>query len=152
MPVTQTPIQQLNELISDFKFAMLTTVHSDGSVHSCPMATQQADVDGHLWFFTRNDTDKVDAIRENENVCVSYADPDGQRYISVSGRTQLLNNPEKKKELWNPFYKEWFPLGLEDPKLVLIRVLVTGAEYWHASSGKMMALPGFARRAFNGEQ
>ncbi len=152
MAATRTPVEQLNELIHDIKFAMLATVHSDGAVHSCPMATQEADVDGHLWFFTATDTDKVDAIRENDNVCVAYAEPDGQRYVSVSGRAQLLNNPEKKKELWNPLYKAWFPRGLEDPKLVLIRVLITGAEYWHAPEGKMVQLLGFAKAAFTGEQ
>ncbi len=152
MPETRTPIEQLNELIRDFKFGMLATVHSDGSVHSCPMATQEADADGHIWFFTGKISDKVDAIRENDNVCVAYADPDGQRYVSVSGRAQLVNNPEKKKELWNPLYKAWFPEGLEDPMLVLIRVMITGAEYWHAPEGKMVQLLGFAKATFTGEQ
>ena len=152
MTVAGTPVEQLNELIRNFKFAMLATVHSDGLVHSCPMATQQADLDGHLWFFTATDTEKVDALRENDNVCVAYADPDGQRYVSVSGRAQLLNNPAKKGELWNPLYEEWFRLGLGDPRLVLIRVLITGVEYWDSSEGTMVKLPGFAQATFTGEQ
>lgn len=152
MPELRTPVQQLNELIRDIKLAMLVTVHSDGVVHSCPMAAQEADLDGHLWFFTATHTDKVDAIRENDNVCVAYADPEGQRYVSVSGRAQLLNSPEKKKEFWNPLYKAWFPRGLEEPTLVLIRVQITDAEYWRESEGKMVRLLGFAKAAFTGEQ
>jgi general stress protein 26 len=152
MAEPRTPVEQLNELIRDIKFAMFTTVHADGTVHSCPMATQEADADGHLWFFTGSQTEKVDAIRENDNVCVAYADPDENRYVSVSGRAKLQNNPEKKKELWNPLYKAWFPQGLDDPNLVLIRVVVNGAEYWHAPEGKMVQLLGFAQAAFTGEQ
>lgn len=152
MAVALTPVEQLNELIRGLKFAMLATVHSDGAVHSCPMVTQQADIDGHLWFFTGTNSEKVDAIRENDNVCVAFTDPDRQRYVSVSGRAQLLNNPEKKAELWNPTYAEWFPRGLDDPKLVLVRVLITAAEYWHAPEGKMVKVPGFAHATYTGEQ
>jgi len=152
MPVTQTPVEQLNELIRNIKFAMFTTVHSDGLPHSRPMAAQEADADNLLWFFTDTNTDKVDAIHENDNVCLSYVDPDGQRYVSVSGTAQLVNNPEKKKELWNPIYKAWFPKELDDPKLVLIRVLITAAEYWDVSQGKMVELRGFARATSPGEQ
>jgi general stress protein 26 len=152
MAVARTPIEQLNELIRGFQFAMLTTVHSNGWVHSCPMVTQEADVEGHLWFFTASDTEKVDAIRENPNVGASYADPAGQHYVSVSGVAELLNNPAKKRELWNPLYKAWFPRGVDEPKLVLIRVRVTDVEYWNAADGRMVHLLGFAEAAITGEQ
>lgn len=152
MAVALTPVEQLNELIRGFKFALFSTVHSNGSVHTCPMVTQAADADGHLWFFTDTDTDKVDAIRENDNVGVAYADPARQRYVSVSGRAQLLNTPEKKRELWSPEYTQWFPQGLDDRKLVLIRVMIIAAEYWDGSAGGMVRLPGFAQATFTGEQ
>jgi general stress protein 26 len=151
MADTLTPVERLNELIRNFNFAMLATIHSDGAVHACPMATQEADIDGHLWFFTRTHTEKVDAIQENDNVCLAYVDPAGQRYISVSGRAQLRNLPEKKKELWNPAYSAWLPNGPDDSNLVLIRVLITGVEYWSASELKMVALPGFENATFSGE-
>lgn len=151
MAVTPTPVEQLNELIRGVKFAMLSTVHSDGSVHSRPMVTQEADIDGHLWFFTHADTKKIDAIRENDNVGVTYVDAAGA-CISVSGRAQLMNKPEKKAALWSPLYQEWFPSGLDDPQLVLIRVLITAVDYWDSSQRKMVELPGFAQATYVGEQ
>jgi general stress protein 26 len=151
MDSSGTPVERLNQLIRDFELAMFATVHTDGSVHSRPMATGIADANGYLWFFTVTNTDKVDAIRENDNVAVAYADPASQRYVSVSGRAQLLNNPEKKKELWTPRYQKWLSRELEDPKLVLIRVLITGAEYWDASTNTMAHLSGFERASFSGE-
>jgi len=148
----RTPVEQLNELIGDLKVAILTTVQPNGMLYSCPMATQEADVEGHLWFYTGTNTDKVDAIRENPNVCVAYADPDGQRYVSVSGVAELQNNPEKKKERWNPLYTAWFPQGLDDPKLIMIKIRITDVEYWHAPEGKMVQLSGFAKAAITGER
>ena len=106
MPVTQTPVEQLNELIRNIKFAMFTTVHSDGLPHSRPMAAQEADADNLLWFFTDTNTDKVDAIHENDNVCLSYVDPDGQhRRVSlntVDREATRRVNRERKLELRLP--------------------------------------------------
>ena len=151
MTIAHTPVAQLNELIRDIRFAMLTTIRADGSVHCCPMATQEADAEGHLWFFTRTRTEKVEAIRGNNNVCLAYADPKDQRFVSITGVAHLLNPPEKKQALWNPLYDAWFPRGLDDPNLVLIKVLITDVQYWQESEGKMMQLPGFAE-GISGQQ
>jgi general stress protein 26 len=148
----RTPVEELNDLIRGIQFAMLTTVRPNGALHSCPMATQEVDTEGHLWFFTRTDTDKVEALRGDKRVCVSYADPDGQRYVSVTGIGDLIRSEAKARELWNPLYKAWFPQGLDDPNLVLIKVLVEDAEYWHAPEGRMVQLLGFAKAAITGEQ
>jgi general stress protein 26 len=152
MTHTRTPVEQLNELIRGIQFAMLTTVRPSGALHSCPMATQEVDPEGHLWFFTRTDTEKVEALRSDRRACVAYADPDGQRYVSVTGIGDLIRSEPKARELWDPAYKAWFPQGLDDPNLVLIRVLVEDVEYWHAPEGRMLQLQGFARAALTGEE
>lgn len=152
MTQARTPVEQLNELINGIQFAMLTTVRPDGSLHSCPMATQQVDVEGQLWFFTRTDTDKVVALRTDKRVCVSYADPDNQRYVSITGVGDLIRSELKARELWSPLYKAWFPQGLDDPDLILIKVLIEDAEYWHAPEGKMVQLLGFAKAALTGRE
>ena len=49
----QEKIEKVRDLIKGIKIAMLTTVNpTDGSLHSRPMATQEAEFDGDLWFFT----------------------------------------------------------------------------------------------------
>jgi general stress protein 26 len=152
MADARTAVEQLNELISKIQFAMLTTIRPDGTLHSCPMATQEVDSEGNLWFFTRTDTEKVEALRSNKRVCVSYADPDGQRYVSVTGTGDLIRSEPKAKELWNPLYKAWFPQGLDDANLILIKVLIEDAEYWHAPEGRMVQLVGFAKAALTGTE
>lgn len=152
MTDARTPVEQLNELIHGIQFAMLTTVRPDKTLHSCPMATQEVDAEGSLWFFTRTDTEKVEALRSDNRVCVSYADTDGQRYVSVTGVGELIRSEAKAKELWNPLYKAWFPKGLDDPNLILIKVLLDDAEYWHAPEGRMVQLLGFAKAAVTGRE
>lgn len=133
-------LQHLARLIRGIKTAMLTTACADGSLRSRPMATLEAEFDGTLWFFTRADAPKVGEVQQEGQVNVSYADADGQRFVSVSGRAALVLDREKIKELWNPVYKAWFPKGLDDPQVALLRVEAEKAEYWDAQSSAMVQL------------
>jgi general stress protein 26 len=145
MAQTGNPVAELNQLIKGIEFAMLTTIRSNGTLHSCPMASQEVDADGVLWFLTDSNTEKAEAVRFNDHVNVAYADPGSQRYISVSGRCELARDQEKSGQLWKPRYKTWFPEGLDDPNLILLKVHVQEAEYWNDSERRMVELSGFPK-------
>ncbi len=132
--------QHLAHLIRGIKTAMLTTASADGSLRSRPMATLEGEFDGTLWFFTRADAPKVGEVQQEGQVNVSYADADEQRFVSVSGRAVLVLDREKIQELWNPVYKAWFPKGLDDPQIALLRVDAEKAEFWDAHSSAMVQL------------
>jgi len=144
MAQTYDPVAKLNELIQGIDFAMLTTIRTDGSVHSCPMATQNVDADGVIWFFSDSNTEKVEAVRTDPRVNLAYCDAGSQRYVSIAGRCELVRDHAKAKQLWNPLYRTWFAKGLDDPNLILLKIHVLEAEYWHAPEGRMLELPGFA--------
>jgi general stress protein 26 len=145
MAHTYDPVAKLNELIKEIDFAMLTTIRSDGSLHSCPMATQDVDGDGVIWFFSHAKTEKVEAIRIDPRVNLAYSDADSQRYVSISGRCELVRDHAKAKQLWKPVYGTWFPKGIEDPNLILLKVQVQEADYWHTDESRMVKVPGFAK-------
>jgi general stress protein 26 len=145
MAQTYDPVAKLNELIKGIDFAMLTTIRSDGSLHGCPMATQEADRDGVIWFFSHTNTEKVEAVRTEPRVNLAYSDADSQRYVSISGRCELVRDHVKAKQLWKSVYATWFPKGIEDPNLILLRVHVQEADYWHTDHSCMVKLPGFAK-------
>ena len=136
---------KLTELIEDIRIAMLTTAMPDGTLRSRPMATQQTESDGDLWFFTQASAAKAEEIRANPHVNVSYASPRENRYVSVSGTATLVRDRKKMEELWDQLYKAWFPQGLEEPDLALLRVDVERAEYWDAPSGTMAEIAGLLK-------
>ena len=148
----KTDVEKVRDLIKGIRIAMLTTVDEDGSLRSRPMATQEPEFDGELWFFTGADTAKADEINRDRRVNASYADPDDNRYVSLSGTARILRDEAKAKELWNPFLKAWFPDGVDDPNLRLLRVTVEKAEYWDAPSSKMVQLAGFLKAIATGER
>lgn len=143
---------KLWEKIKDIKFGMLTTQAADGALVSRPMTTQQAEPGGALWFFASDDTEPAQEIRRHEEVNVSYADPDDNVYVSVSGSAEILRDRKKAEELWSLAAKAWFPQGVDDPRLVLIRVEPRRAEYWDSASSKMVAMFAYAKAMLTGER
>jgi general stress protein 26 len=138
-------IQKLRELIKDINIAMLTTEDADGALRSRPMGTQQAEFDGDLWFMTSVETTKVEEIALNRQVNVSYARPDKNRYVSVSGVAELVDDRAKIEAFWSAIYNAFFPNGKDDPALRLIKVVVEKAEYWDGPTGLVPTLIGFAK-------
>jgi len=148
---TSADVEKLATLIKGIQIAMLTTVEPDGSLRSRPMATQKTPFDGTLWFFTEVNSGKVGEIEGVRHVNVSYADADNQRYVSVGGMASVVQDRAKAEELWSPMLKAWFPAGVEDPTLALLKVDVGEAEYWEAPHGAMVRLAGFVKAVTNGE-
>jgi general stress protein 26 len=143
--------KKLAELIEDIQFAMLTTQEPDGTLRSRPMTTQQQEFDGDLWFFVGASGSTAREVQRDQQVNLSYAKPDKNIYVSVSGRASLVRDRQKLEELWNPVYKAWFPDGLDDPNLALLRVEATQAEYWDAPNGKVVQALGFAKALLTGK-
>ncbi|HEX3119072.1 MAG TPA: pyridoxamine 5'-phosphate oxidase family protein [Candidatus Acidoferrum sp.] len=145
-------VAKVAELIKDINVAMMTTEAEDGLMHSRPMATQKTEFDGTLWFFTGLSTGKISEIDWNPEVNLSYSDGSANKYVSVSGTAEIVDDRAKKEELWSDIYKAWFPQGLDDPDLCLMKVEVTFAEYWDVPSGKMVQAFGFLKALATGER
>jgi general stress protein 26 len=152
MNQSNSDVQKLGELIKGIRVAMLTTVDSEGCLHSRPMATQDAEFDGTLWFFTEADSLKIHELERDRHVNLSYANPGDSKYVSVSGTAAVVRDHARVKELWSPFYKAWFPKGVDDPNIALLRVAVDKAEYWDSPSSAVVRLIGFAKAVATGKR
>lgn len=151
-PAHSEALEKLAELIAELRVAMLTTVATDGTLRSRPMATLDYDArDGSLWFFTADDSPKIEEIQGERQVGLAYASPEKQRYVSVSGRAWFLRDRARIAELWTPLAKMWFPQGVDDPRLVLLRVEIEAAEYWDSPSSRMVRLAGLAKARLTGQ-
>lgn len=147
----QEQIAKLRELLEGIDFCMLTTIDS-GQLRSRPMSTQQAEFDGDVWFFTSDESHKIEEIEKDNRVCLAYAKPDSDTYVSVSGRAEITRDRAKMEELWSPILKAWFPGGLDDPHLCLMKVSAEHAEYWDSPSGKLVQLFGFVKALATGQE
>jgi general stress protein 26 len=140
-----TAVKKLGELIRGIRFAMLTTEEENGALRSRPMATTDLEFDGTLWFFTRADSAKVWEAGQHRQVNVAYAEAEKNTFVSVSGAATLVRDRAKFEEYWKPAYKLFFPVGLDDPELALLRIDASHAEYWDSPSTKLGRAFNFAR-------
>ncbi len=131
-------IKRIGALIGEVPVAMLTTMSPRGWLRSRPMVAQRLPFDGALWFLTSRTAAKAADVRDRHQVNVSYASPERDCYVSISGVATLVEDRGRASGLWNASYEPWFPKGLDDPDLILIRVEAEEAEYWDAAARKMV--------------
>ena len=136
--------QHIAALVSRAKVAMLTTTTQEGKHVSRPMALQEAEFDGDLWFFAYEDSAKAAQVRATPEVNVSFSD-EKHSWTSISGRAEVVHDRQKAEQLYSTVLQAWFPDGLETPGLALIRVEADTAEYWEGPTSTVAWVAGNLR-------
>jgi len=121
-------MEKIREMLENFDTAMLVT-QLESDLRARPMAVAHVEPNCDLWFFTGRNTAKVEEIEINPEVVVVFQ-KNHSRYLSVGGPAELISDRGRVCELWKESYRTWFPRGVEDPSLVLLRVRAREAEYW----------------------
>lgn len=131
-------LDDVMKMLAKQHVAMLTTLDGEKLV-SRPMGAQEPDRDGTLWFFAEAGSDKARQIEADGRVNVTYTDGD---FLSVEGTAEVVHDPAKQRELWNPFAESWLQCEPEDPKVVLIKVDAHTIGYWDTPSaaGSMISM------------
>jgi general stress protein 26 len=112
--------QKVAELIKGQRFGFLTTTTPDGTLTSRPMTLQEVEFDGDLWFFAERDSNPVRHIATSPQVNVGVGS--GGSWVSLTGRALVVDDPAKKRDLWNSAVEAWFPQGPDDDSVVLLKV------------------------------
>ena len=128
---------QLCSLIEDMSIAMMTNRDSHGSLNSRPMAPLEMDRYGAIWFFTDQNSTKIEHLVA---VNLSFSDPAKGTYVSLSGHGEIHNDRSRIERLWTVFAKPWFPEGKDSPNLSLLKFVPDSAEFWDAPHSKMVRM------------
>ena len=119
----------IGEIIESIQVGMLTTVQANGELRSRPMLCASFDFDS-LWFLVKESKPVIAESMGNRIVNVTFASPERKRYASVTGLAQLVEDEKMVQKLWRPEMKSWFPDGLQEPDLVILRVDIRQVEGW----------------------
>jgi general stress protein 26 len=144
-PHASADLDKLGELIEGIEIAMLTTHAADGSLVSRPLQTLAFDADGELVFFTAVDSGKIGELTSDHGVNLTYADTARRVYVSVRGTARIDRSRATIDALWSPVQKIFFPLGKDDPNLVVLRVRARDAAYWEPAGNFIARALDFAR-------
>lgn len=129
----QDDMQALWDVLSEFTFAMMVTHDEiDGArlMRGRPMASYLDPQAGLIRFMSERTDDKVDEVHAEHDVCLTFAQPDQNRFASVSGRATMTSDRALIKRLWGPAAETWFAGDAETADVVVIEVTPVEAEYW----------------------
>ncbi|HTM91607.1 MAG TPA: pyridoxamine 5'-phosphate oxidase family protein [Flavisolibacter sp.] len=131
-------LKKFKKLVNEINVCMFITNNQDGD-HTRPMATVEVEENGTLWFFTDIRSVKVEEISMNRSAHLVYAHPGKESYLDVWGEASVITDKQTKKDKWTPVIKAWFPNGVDDPNLALLKVQPQNVYYWDAEAGKMVS-------------
>ena len=157
---TPDNIEKLSSLINSFSFAMITTVDKENNaLHSRPMvllkdkSTRSALFPSNtLWFFTYRHCGKTDELARDPSMSVTMQS--NTIYLSLIRKGNTMDDKLKIRELWSESCITWFPGGIDDPELCLLRFSIEAAEYWDMSGAATplrVRIGGFLKSVFTGE-
>ncbi|NML48582.1 pyridoxamine 5'-phosphate oxidase family protein [Ramlibacter sp. G-1-2-2] len=153
MPEQRSSHEVLWDLVKDTRFCMLSHRHADGTLHSHPLTTQNKALDegATLYFLVSKSTELGQRLQLDGNVNLSYANPKDDTWVSISGTARVLEDAQKKQEVFDTMDKAWFS-GPQDPDLELVAVHIDEAEYWNVKENKLLQLLKMARAASGGDR
>ncbi len=143
-------IHKVAELMKGQRIGFLTTTMPDGRLTSRPMALQEVEFDGDLWFFAEQDAPWLAHIAASPQVNVGVGS--GGTWVSLTGTARVVSDVAKKKELWNSGVEAWLPQGPEDPSVVLVKVDGDTAEYWDSPGNRLATALSFVKAKVTGAQ
>jgi general stress protein 26 len=142
--------RKVADLMKGQRFGMLTTTDPDGTLISRPMALQEVEFDGDLWFFAARDSRKIRHLDSHAQVNVTVGS--GGSWVSLTGTGVVVTDTARKRELWNTVVEAWFPEGPDDDGVVLLKVQADSAEYWDSPGGRLATALSFAKAKLTGER
>ena len=114
------------------------------------MAIQKVADDGDMWFFIARGSEQAANIAAHPRLNVAFASED--RWISVSGRGEVIRDSDLIHELWSHAAKSWFPQGPRDPQVGILHVDADAAEYWDSPGGPLASLISLVKTGSTGRR
>jgi general stress protein 26 len=124
-----TDNKRIGEIIGSIQIGMLTTIQANGELRSRPMLCANFDFDS-LWFLVKASKPLVADSVSNSAANVTFANPEKKLFASVTGSAQLVEDAKLVQKLWRSEMKAWFPAGLQESDLAVLRVDIHHAEAW----------------------
>ena len=126
----QADTRRVAELIREIDICMFVT-RADGAVRGRPMSNNgKVEYDGDSWFFSFRDSAKVQEIEADPSVGLAYIDTDRGTWVSIEGTAQVVEDDDRKRELWEKSLEMWFRDGPDDDNVVLLKVSAERIHAW----------------------
>lgn len=125
-------MEQALALVKISEIAMLGTIDAEGCPNIRAMINMKNEGLKTIWFSTNTSSRKVPQLTENPKACVYFVDFDKWMGLMLVGTTEILQDSESKKRLWQEGFEKYYPQGVNDPDYSVLRFTVKWGRYYHA--------------------
>lgn len=129
------PLQQLWDVMEDVHAGMLGVEES--GQHMQPMAPFIEKETNTVWFYTRDDSQLVQAARTGERAHFCIIGNDHDYHACLAGTIDEVDSPEHVDKYWSPMVAAWFEGGKDDPHLTMLRLQLDDVAIWASSNSTL---------------
>ena len=113
------------------QYCFLITLDPAGQPQSRMVAAASIEPDMRVWIITSPETRKVKEIQRDNRATISFSDQKAEGYATLIGHARLVNDLDKKKNLWKFEHAAFFPYGPENNDSILIEFTPQRIEIMH---------------------
>ena len=99
------------------------------------MEIQKVEGDLKILFVAHKSSPKMEQIEKNSSVCIVSFNEETVRDIRLFGKIEVLFDMETKKYVWNDGLEPYFPGGINDPELTVLKFIPERLEYRDMKAG-----------------
>ena len=146
-------VAKLVEMVKEVRTCMLiTTSRNKENISGRPMSVSKIEDNGTMWFFSKGDSEKIEEVEANPKVAIAITNESHNNYLMINGTANISHDKAKMKELWNPALKAWFPDGIDDPEMILLKITPSEVSYWDSSSSRFVILFNMVKALVTGKE
>ena len=149
--VGEEALKKLRELLEHFPIAFMVTT-TGGHAHARPLGVtgKAEEFDGTLWFITDRRSHKIDEIADGAETSLTFQNDERGTYAHMRGHAAVVEDHEHLATLYTTDQRTWFPDGLDDPNMTLVRFDVHDADYWDGHNSMVRKAVAFLKSVVTG--
>jgi general stress protein 26 len=134
--MSELTLHDLAKKMAKLDFAMMSTQCSGGGTTSRPMSNNgDVEYDGDSYFFAYGDSRKVQELRADPSVTLTFTGAAGMLggpplFVTVEGTASLIQDKAAFEAHWTKDLDRYFPEGIDTPGVTMIKVHAERIRYW----------------------
>ena len=144
-------VEKIRQIAKSARVCLLGTSEGHLPLEVRPMSVQDVDAAGNLWFLGARSSFQTRQLSRHPQAQLLFSNPGASEYLSLQGRAFVTDSRPLKEKYWNALAKGWFPGGIDDPELMVIRFQTESGHYWDTEYGKTVTLLSVLAGAITGQ-
>lgn len=121
-------LNKAGELLSRCDVMTLASINEAGYPRICVLSKIKAEGIQTIWMATGTSSAKTAHFKKNPKASICYYL--GGDSVTLLGEIEIVHDAVIKKELWQDWFIEHFPKGVDDPEYCILRFDTNQATCW----------------------